>query len=119
MFLQVHSSSNGNSSSNGSSNNNSSSGNTVLVDGLVVQPAYRSTPWEAEQQKAQQPKDKVWCFMLNYAVGSTTVIRLVRPPSQCVVRSLLLSSCAACGVAFPAAGISGAPGKRGSLPSSA
>jgi hypothetical protein len=49
----------------------------VLVDGLVVQPAYRSTPWEAEQQKAQQPKDKVWCCRPDQAIGSTTVIRLV------------------------------------------
>lgn len=50
------------SSSNGSS---SSSGNTVLVDGLVVQPAYRSTPWEAEQLKAQQAKDKAQIMFVS------------------------------------------------------
>jgi hypothetical protein len=55
--MQVHGSSNGSSSSG--------SGNTVLVDGLVVQPTYRSTPWEAEQQKAQQPKYKVWRCLLR------------------------------------------------------
>ncbi|WIA42862.1 hypothetical protein OEZ86_008786 [Tetradesmus obliquus] len=50
------------SSSNGSS---SSSGNTVLVDGLVVQPAYRSTPWEAEQLKAQQANDKAQIMFVS------------------------------------------------------
>lgn len=32
---------------------------TVSVDGLVVQPAYRSTPWEAEASKAAGQRDEV------------------------------------------------------------
>ncbi|KAF6259659.1 hypothetical protein COO60DRAFT_989347 [Scenedesmus sp. NREL 46B-D3] len=72
--VQVHSSSStssssttttSSSSSSSSSFSSLSSGNTVLVDGLVVQPTYRSTPWEAEHQKAQQPKDKAQVMFVS------------------------------------------------------
>lgn len=33
--------------------------NSILVDGVVVQPAYRSTPWEAEAKHAATATDKV------------------------------------------------------------
>lgn len=50
-MLQVSSSSNGGTAA--------AAPGVVLVDGLVVQPAYRSTPWEAEQQQSLKAKDKV------------------------------------------------------------
>jgi hypothetical protein len=33
---------------------------SILVDGVVVQPSYRSTPWEAEARHAATAQDKVW-----------------------------------------------------------
>ena len=32
---------------------------SILVDGVVVQPSYRSTPWEAEARHAATAQDKV------------------------------------------------------------
>eukprot|EP00878_Enallax_costatus_P033054 GHUV01036431.1.p1 GENE.GHUV01036431.1~~GHUV01036431.1.p1 ORF type:complete len:250 (+),score=82.46 GHUV01036431.1:458-1207(+) len=43
----------------------SGSGPAVLVDGLVVQPAYRSTPWEAEQKLQNSSRDKALIMFVS------------------------------------------------------
>lgn len=49
------------------SQSSSNNGPVVLVDGLVVQPAYRSTPWDAERKYGSADRDKV-CVQIEQAV---------------------------------------------------
>lgn len=80
--------------------------NSILVDGVVVQPAYRSTPWEAEAKHAATATDKVcsgvWvdltchvtCFKAIYSRASKHS-RWMQAQSTCQVirQALRCSSC--------------------------